>query len=206
MNKELRDSLVTSLVPVNRLASPGIQFIRFFGVSLVFVFIVAILVTPRSNDLGEFLTESYLIQLLFILCGVATSGVLALRGAKPGYPFELKHKVLAVGSLLLWPIYVSFFTSPHIVHTDPGVVCTGWIIIASLALGLLLVGMLKRGAVTSERWTGLMALSTAAFLGALLLHIICPSSEFDHLFYWHVVPAITIPLAFVGVARRFFRE
>ena len=62
--------------------------------------------------------------------------------------------------------------------------------------------LVRRAAPLRPGWTGLLATLTAASVGALGTHLVCPNGDAAHLLVWHFVPVALLAAAGIQLGRR----
>jgi hypothetical protein len=205
-HKQLIEALIEDCVPVQRLAPPRVQLMRF---SLFVVFYLCIVVSAVSlrADLSEQLRHFDFYRDLLILSLLSTtSGLLTLSLARPGVSSTRSLVVIAI--LVTSWVMTTSLSSSHEPYplSEPDYSCARLVILTMILLGGIFCIMLKSAYCTRPKLTALLALLTCSSVGGLSVQIVCPGSGFSHLFYWHLLPVLIGPLLGGLILARFLRD
>lgn len=204
--RSFKESLIADLKPIERIKSPAKQFITFLLVALLIIIMLILVMQPRENNLSFYTRTSYLFELLLIIATMALVGVSTLRLSIPGYSTGKVEKSLILISYLMWPVFV-FVTYPEVNETfkDPDYYCLIILSLISVVVAFVFFRQILKRAPTTPIWVGLGSTLICTITGALALQFICPKISFFHVFFWHVLPVILIPIVLIGLYKKIFK-
>lgn len=90
---------------------------------------------------------------------------------------------------------------PCAVVTRAGLGCAARTFALALIPALALLGALRGSAVLEPRWTGALALTSAAALAAVGTQALCAKDDPLHALLWHVAPLMLAAIAGAGLGR-----
>lgn len=204
--EELKADILSDAAPVRRLASPSRQFARLSAMC-AFLILLYVAVTGLRFDF-RFVDASvrYWMELGALLIIAAAAGLSALRLAVPGLSDGTRESLAILFAVILWPVIL--FSKPE--NSEPlleghGLDCSAVVLLFSVALAPVVYGMLLRAAPLKPMLTGFAATLFCSTAGEIALHFVCPGTSFDHLFFWHFLPAVIVPIALTAMCGKFLR-
>ena len=210
MEHELIDRLVRDAAPVRPLASPAVRLARWTLAAAVCLAAGVAWVQLR-HDLAETMwTASFLVQACLLLGTALLAASAALVVGVPGAEATLAMRTLPLLAIAAWAAWLvaAIVAQPgesRVWWPTPAPQCGVDITLLGLVPGLLLWSLVRRAAPLRPAWTGLLAMLTAAAVGAVGTQLICANDDAAHLLLWHFVPVMVLTGAGIHLGRRFLR-
>lgn len=195
--------LTGDLKPVKRLSPPGMRLLGWMALALPASLVLGALVEQQHLSLAfERIHDTrIMLELAAILATALSAGYAALSSAQPGR--SEKVWMLPVVPFLVWLSFVSetcwqlfervgadqFSFAPHWT-CYPSVVATGF------APAMLMVVLLRRGAITRPTVSVVLGTLAASALGAVGLRLYHPPDATVLLIIWQFIATVT----FLGLA------
>jgi hypothetical protein len=207
MEHELIDRLVRDATPVRPLALPSVRLRRWAIVTAICLATSVAVVGVRHELDASMRTLSFVVQAGLLLGTALVSAAAALVCGVPGAHAPRVLRFLPVLATAAWSAWLvaAILGQPgtsRVWWPSPSPQCAVDITLIGLVPGLLLWSYVRRAAPLRPGWTGLLATLTAASVGALGTHLICPVGEAAHLLVWHVVPVALLAAAGIRLGQR----
>jgi hypothetical protein len=198
MNTEqLKDVLVSELGSKYKLANPKVQSKRFIALSFLIIILLTLSVGIREDFSYIFKSTQFYIELIILLTLVYTLVLTTIESATPGVKVLAKISIITT-LISLWPIYLFFFAEEQ-VHplVEEEYSCSRMVVISTILFGAFFFAMISKNYSTKPKTTVFLGTFTCSTIGGFILHLVCPGTTFNHLFTWHFLPIIGIPLAMI---------
>lgn len=199
-------SLSKTLTPKKYHTPFSLHYMGLFFSTLILILILNLGLSTRP-DLSSLLREGHYLSDIFFLVVLVFSGAFsALYGSIPK-PVNILHRLYLV-PLLLWVgwngyhvvTYIQSHAGQDFVIPQAGF-CTLKLLLVSILPLSLLVWLVRKGLSPHPKLGAFAAVLSAASLGALAVHLGCPSNDFGHVFLFHFIPILLLAVASSWFAR-----
>lgn len=193
--QNLKSKLLEDLKPVRTLADPKIQLFRFLIFCSSIIFLFSFILGIRE-DFEYAINNNYYYQELIVL--ILLSFLIAYNALVLAIPGRKIINGLFVSLIVFCSWILIIFSKqeikPDLHILEPDYYCAIFILISTILFNFVLSAMISKGYPTRYVLTYLYALLSSSSLGAVALHLLCPRTTFDHIFYWHFLPVIIVPI------------
>jgi len=210
MEHELIDRLVRDATPVRPLASPAVRLARWALVSASCL-AAGVALAHLRRDIGQAMWTAWFLMQAGLLIGTALlAAAAALLTGVPGAQHGVAARVLPLGVIGAWAGWLISIIATRPDHARvwwPTVAphCAMNVTLLGLVPGLLLWSLVRRGAPLRPAWAGLLAMLTAAAVGAFGTQLLCPNDDAAHLLVWHFGAVAVLTVAGIALGRQFLR-
>ena len=188
--EKLKTVLTEELTPVRAIPSLSKQVIK---VLVVCTLTMATLVLILGSHNAISFTDQRFISEVFILIALTIISARAFCSLSiPGATSMTKEFILFA---LLYIAWILFLTTHEIVEgLDSGPLCSAIVTATALLLCPLFLSLAKKNAPLSKRSILFFGGLVPGAASALALQFICPAHSFNHLFLWHALPVLLVPI------------
>ncbi len=203
----LKDVIASQLTPVRRIASPIALTLRF-GFLVALVALPAIWLLELRLPFPQLLCSPLFLFDSALLVGMILTAFFTLvRLSLPALSSGKTELLLLFALSLIWIFRVIFGSvglpeSPSAIH--PGYECAFPVLIMSTIIGPTIVLLTQALAPFRAHITAFLALFSAALVGTLVLHWVCPGTDTEHILLWHFLPALAIASVVAALGKQVF--
>ena len=210
MEHELIDRLVRDATPVRPLATPAVRLARWVLAAALCLAAGVALVDLRPDLAQTMWTTSFLVQASLLVVTAVLAAAAALIGGVPGAEPTAATRWLPLAAVTAWAgwLLAAIIALPAVSRVwwpTPAPECGVDITLLGLVPGFLLWSLVRRAAPLRPAWTGLLAMLTAAAVGALGTQLVCSNNVAAHLLLWHFGPVMALALLGLELGRRLLR-
>ena len=207
MEHELIDRLARDATPVRPLALPSKRLARWTVATALCLAASVAWVEVRHDLAASMRTMSFLVQAGLLLVTALLSAAAALVVGVPGASSSRTVRWLPLIATATWAAWLvaAIVAQPEVSRVWwPAAAphCALDVTLLGLVPGFLIWSLVRRAAPLRPGWTGLLATLTAASVGALGTHLVCPNGDAAHLLVWHFVPVALLAAAGIQLGRR----
>jgi len=209
---DLIQKLSSDTKPIHKLGTPFIRFLKWLAAALLCVGVGVALMGLREDFMSKLAEPIYLIESIFILLLMLSSGLAAFILSIPNANASAWTKWLPCVPLFLWAGFLVYELSFVYVNQgfsgfvmEYGIGCTRDVLVLAVVPGALLFFMVQKAAPTSLAWVGALILLSVAALGSMGVQFICSNSQPLHIFIWHFLPVILVGAAGIYLGKKILK-
>ncbi len=204
------DDLISKLSDEHKAVAPLASFweryLKWLVVSLLCV-ITGVSLSVVREDLGAaFKDPFFVLQNLLILVGALLSSALALILSVPGSEKKKSVRIFALIPFILWALLLFLGKKQGGFYPGIGTGCASEVLSLGVVPGILLLIIVRRGAVLNRSYSSFFTFMAAAALGALGVQFSCHSGNIAHLLVWHFLPVIFLGILGVALANKILKK
>lgn len=205
---KLIQMLAGSCEPVRPLRRPWVRAIEWLGLSIPYVALVLIVMSPRPDLIEKISDGRFVFEEIAALLTALTAAIVAFATAVPGY-----DRIIATLPFLPLSLWLASRSQEYLQAWIPSAAdasplrpdwfCVPAIVLAASVPAIAMAVMLRRGVALTPHMTVFLGGLSAAGLGTLGMRLFCPHEAGLIPFVWQIGTVLMLPIL-AGCAGHYF--